>query len=300
MSLQPLKNPESKIARLAATVKVTPALIFLFPALLVINLAQMTSVVLIPFSRKRFRRFNRWCANTWWSWCVSLVKLLHGTRVEMTGDQVPAKENAIVVANHQQMPDITFLMFFAREKQRLGDLKWVVKDAIKYVPGVGWGMLFLDCIFVKRDWAKDQASIERVFSKFMEGNIPIWLVSFVEGTRFTPAKREEGRKYAQKRGIALPRNVLLPRTKGFAASVQGLRDHLDAVYDVTIGYKEGVPSLWQYTLGFSRVAHLHVRRYPIEDLPGSSEELADWLFSRNTEKDKLLEEFYKTGSFPEK
>jgi 1-acyl-sn-glycerol-3-phosphate acyltransferase len=300
MPLQPLQDPEDKVERLAAAVKVSPALAFLIPTLLGFNLAQTASVGLIPFSRKGFRRFNRWAANTWWGWCVSLAKIFHGTRVKMTGDQVPANENAIVIANHQQMPDITYLMFFAKEKHSLGDLKWMVKDVIKYVPGVGWGMVFLDCIFVKRDWAKDQASVERVFSKFIDENIPLWLVSFVEGTRFTPAKREKGRKYAEKKGMSLPRNVLMPRTKGFTASVQGLREHLDAVYDVTIGYEDGVPTLWQYTRGLSRIAHLHVRRYPIKELPESSEELADWLFQCYAEKDELLENFYATGSFPEK
>lgn len=45
----------------------------------------------------------------------------------------------------------------------LGDMKWMVKDIIKYVPGVGWGMLFLDCIFVKRDWTTDKESIRKTF-----------------------------------------------------------------------------------------------------------------------------------------
>ena len=61
------------------------------------------------------------------------------------------------------MADITFLMDFAYRKGRLGDMKWMVKDIIKYVPGVGWGMLFLDCIFVKRDWTTDKESIRKTF-----------------------------------------------------------------------------------------------------------------------------------------
>ena len=95
---------------------------------------------------------------------ASSARRVHGIHAVVTGDAVPPRENAIVVANHQQMPDITFLMMWAREKDRLGDLKWVVKDVIKYVPGVGWGMAFIDCVFVKRDWTADRASIERHLS----------------------------------------------------------------------------------------------------------------------------------------
>ena len=119
---------------------------------------------LLPFAPNAFRRFNRGAADLWWGWCVSISKTLHGVNLVITGDEVPAQENAVVVCNHQDMADITFLMVYARTKGRLGDMKYLVKDALKYVPGVGWGMLFLDCVFVKRDWAKDQKTIRRTFA----------------------------------------------------------------------------------------------------------------------------------------
>ena len=55
--------------------------------------------------------------------------------------------------------------------------------------------------------------------------------------------------------------MLIPRTKGFVASVEGLGDHLNAVYDFTIGYVDGVPSLWQYITGRVKQIHIHVRRF---------------------------------------
>jgi 1-acyl-sn-glycerol-3-phosphate acyltransferase len=297
MPLSPLPNPADPRERLLALAKATPAITFLMSALLGFNAAQTASTALIPFSPSAFRRFNRWAANLWWGMCVSGAHLLNHAELVITGDDVPMRENAIVVLNHQNMPDITWLMDFARQKDRLGDMKWLVKDIIKYVPGVGWGMLFIDCVFIKRDWAADRGSIRQTFAKLRNNDVPVWFISFCEGTRITPKKLAQSQEYARQHGHYVPRHTLLPRTKGFIATVEGLRDHVDAVYDCTLGYVEGVPTLWQFTKGFAPKAHLHVRRYPIDSLPMDEAGLSDWLYARFREKDELLEGYYATGAF---
>jgi 1-acyl-sn-glycerol-3-phosphate acyltransferase len=223
---------------------------------------------------------------------------LNGVELVVSGDLIPPRENAIVVVNHQNMPDITFLMDFARQKGRLGDMKWIVKEPIKYFPGIGWGMLFIDCVFVKRDWAKDRDSVRRTFAKLRDKKIPVWLISFSEGTRITPPKLAKSQAYAREQGLPEPRHTLLPRTKGFVATVEGLRDHVAAVYDLTLGYEGGVPTLGQFVKGYAPRAHLHARRFPIETLPSDAEGLSDWLRDRFQEKDELLERFYAQGEFP--
>ena len=190
-------------------------------------------------------------------------------------------------------------MAFAKSKGRLGDMKWIVKDPIKYVPGVGWGMLFLDCIFVKRDWTKDRESIRKTFARLRDNDVPVWLLSFSEGTRITPAKLEKSQQYAREHGLFTPRHVQVPRTKGFLATMEGLRDHVDAVYDLTLGYEEGVPTLWQYVKGYAPRAHLHVKRHAIDTLPQDAEALSAWILDRFQEKDELLEHYYQHGAFPE-
>lgn len=298
MPQPPLPEPQRFTERHAGLVRALPALAFLGSSLLACNAAQLASMLVRPFSRRWFRAFNRWAADHYWSWCVRLAERTHGIGVEYYGDDVPAGENAIVVANHQQMPDITFLMFLARDKGRLGDMKWMLKDVIKYVPGVGWGLYFLDSFFVKRDWSRDRASIAATFSRIIADGIPLWLMLFAEGTRLTPEKLARSQEYARRQGLDPTRHVMLPRTKGFSACVQGLRRHLDAVYDVTIAYERGVPTLWQYIRGQARRAHLQVRRFPVEQLPPGEPELAAWLRERFREKDELLEYFYARGHFP--
>lgn len=270
----------------------------LFTSLLIINGLQTLSVVLIPFSSRAFRAFNRFAARTWWGWCVAVGRLVWKIEYRLSGDRPPRKENALIVVNHQQMTDITFLLALAKDAGQLGNLKWFLKDIIKYVPGIGWGLLYLDNVFLKRDWAKDRDNAVRTFSRLRRHRVPFWLVSFSEGTRSTPEKIEKGRNWSKKNDKPLLDHLLPPRPKGFAATVVGLGDHLDAVYDVTIGYPKGVPTLWQYITGFARSAHIDVRRHAASDLPKNEDELSAWLRERFDEKDKKLDAFYRDGVFP--
>ena len=298
MPLTRLPSPRRPIAQLIGWLKGVPCVILLFVTLLAINGLQTLSTVLIPFSRQGFRKVNRSVANAWWSLCVLIPKHFYGVQVVLTGDPIPCNENALLVANHQSYTDITLLIFLAYSKRTVGDMKWFVKEIIKYFPGVGWGMVFLDCPFVKRNWSSDKDSIQQTFARLLRDQVPLWLISFVEGTRQTPKKLAASQAYARQQGMAPLEHVMIPRTKGFVASVQGMAGHIQAVYDITIGYEQGVPNLWQYCQGIFQVAHFHVRRTPVQDLPKTEEGLSQWLIASFREKDRLLDEFYRSGIFP--
>jgi len=297
MPLDPLPEPAQRTKRIAGFARGLVLALFLFSTLIAFNLLQTASLVIKPFSQTAFRRANRWMADLWWGWCALIAEKGYRIRWVMSGDDVPVQENAIVVLNHQDMADITVMFGFARSKKRLGDLKWFVKDVLKYVPGVGWGMLFLDCLFIRRNWTDDREHIQRVFRNILAYRVPLWLMLFAEGTRVRPAKVDRSRRYAQEHGFRPLRHVLFPRTKGFVATVLGLRGHVEAVYDVTIGYEEGVPTLWQWIKGYVRRVHVHVRRFPMQELPQDEAEIASWLVTRYQEKDDLLETFYREGAF---
>lgn len=281
-------------------VRTLPVIGVWFAVLFVLNLVQLLSLVLWPISRRAFRRANRWLADRWWTGCVAIAERLHGTRIVASGDPLPADDNALLVVNHQQMPDILALLALARESDRVGDMKFFVKRALKWVPGVGWGMQFLSCPFLSRNWTRDRRTVERTFRALVRERIPMWLVSFVEGTRVSAAKLASSARWAAERGLEPTRHVLLPRTKGFVASVTGLAGHLDAVYDITIGYEQGVPTLRQYIFGAVRRIHVHVRRFAVDELPAGTDDLSEWLIERFQVKDELLERFYSEGAFPGK
>ena len=268
----------------------------IFGPLFIINGSQMLSTVLIPFSPKLFRAYNRFLANYYWGFLVFLLEKVNGINVEISGDEIPMEENAVVDSNHQNVSDIPILMVLAWKKRRLGDMKFFAKDIIKYFPGPGWGMLFLDCLFVKRNWLSDKAKIDSTFRKFKTHKIPVWIVSFLEGTRITPEKLKRSQAFMKRRGLPHTENVMAPRTKGFIATVNSLREELDAAYTITLMYPEGVPNLWQLLKGECRYVRMHVRRTEIEKLPVEEEALEKWVINEYVTKDKIIDEFRKTYS----
>lgn len=263
------------------------------------NVLQMSSLALRPISGAAFRAVNRNLARTWFSSLAIFLEHLPGLEFVQTGDPLPVKENAFVVANHQSGADIPVIIVLAHRCRRTADLKWFVKDVIKWVPGIGWGMLFLDCLFLKRNWTADKEKILATFERLRVNRIPFFLLSFVEGTRLTLAKRKRSQEYCRKAGLPHLTHVLSPRTRGFEATLEGLGALADAVYDVTIafeGFPTGeVPGFGALLWGPMRRVHLHVRRFPAATLPTAKDDRVQWILDRFTEKDRLLAEFYRTG-----
>ncbi len=268
--------------------KATFSYIFLLITILIINVIQ---TLIYPFKiilPKTVRGINRFFARTWWSLGYFSLKYIHHMKVNYY-ENVPEKENAIVICNHQGMADIPILFGLAYKKKRLGDLKWIVKDALKKIPGIGWGMVYLDCIFVKRNWFADKDKIFSAFSRFEKLNIPIWLVSFPEGTRRTEKKQASAKEFARRKGYPEFDKVLIPRTKGFAASLQGLRNHIDAIYDVTIKYPIDDHTVWGLAVKLNgKPVDVHVTRIPITEMPTDDQEIHKWLINRFQIKNDLL------------
>lgn len=297
MPLSPLPKVTGFGLNIWRTLKGVLAAVTTMSTLICCNILQVVSALFLPLSRPLVRTLNRWIGGSWWALCDIMAETW-GIHIEISGDLLPLKENVMVTANHQAMTDINTLFRLARQQKRIGDLKWFVKDIIKYVPGIGWGMIFLDCIFLKRDWKKDKKRLFKQLSRFQEEQIPIWTLSFVEGTRIRPHKFEASKAYAKSIGVEPLQHLLLPRTKGFCLTLTALREHLDAVYDATIGYVDGVPSMWQWCRGDIKRVELHVRRFPIEEIPKEEEALSEWLKARWREKDELLAYYYEHGHWP--
>ena len=144
---------------------------------------------------------------------------------------------------------------------------------------------------------KDKNSIKNVFAALHKYSRPFWVISFVEGTRIRPKKLAQSQEFASQRNLYVPKHTLVPRTKGFIAAMEGLRERADAIYDITIAYEEGVPSMWQWYKGYSKGVHVHIKRFSAKDLPMDEAGLSEWLYGRFEEKDKKLDAFYKEGMF---
>lgn len=269
--------------------------IFLGGTLLLCNVFQSASLVFRPFSMALFRRSVYGLAASWWSLFVWTLEKANGYRLLWTGEMPPPSERCMLMGNHQTMVDVPILLALAKRRGGLSGFKCFAKKSLKYFPGIGWGMWWLDFPFVRRNWEKDKAHVTEVFRTLRSLKGTLWFMSFIEGTRRTPEKLAQSQEYARKLGQAPMQHVLWPRTRGFVAAIGAMRDQLDAVYDITIAYPGGAPSLWEVASHRQRSAHVHVKRFPMAEVPKDETALAAWLVERFRVKDAMLARFEKTG-----
>ncbi len=247
-----------------------------------------------PFFPKVYKKITLFFAKLWWFLAVMCCRLAC-SKIELLGDEIPAKENALVIANHQTGADITVLLDLAYQKKQLDALKWFTKDTLKYVPFFGWGLYLADGIFVKRSWFKDKNKIIKIFHRILTYKLNFWILCFVEGTRFNPKKTVQSAAFFRAKGMKPLRYVLKPKPSGFIASLEHLRGQTQAVYDLTIIYPTQNPKMRDYFLARYDKIIIHCRRFSISEMP--KEAIDDWLLARFQEKDALIESYRKNLNF---
>ncbi len=258
------------------------------PLILAINFLQMLTTPLFLFSHPFARSVNERLAFLWSATFDIGLRYLLRVPVTFTGDKPVPGENAFLIANHQCMADIPVITLLVQNGKMLPFIKWFVKDPIKYSPGVGWGMLFLDCVFLKRDWAKDKKTIDRTFARLRHPSARFWLISFPEGTRKTSAKLAKAKEYAKMRGLPVPEYTLVPKPRGFAAAMLGLGEKLGAVYDLTIKFSGDAPSFLGFFFTPQAPIEVLVKRFPVAQIPATETAQAEWVKQRFQEKDQFL------------
>jgi 1-acyl-sn-glycerol-3-phosphate acyltransferase len=167
-----------------------------------------------------------------------------------------------MLANHQSWVDIVVMQkVFNR---RIPLMRFFLKRQLFWVPFLGLAWWALDFPFMGRYTPKqvarrpelagrDVVATRRACEKF--GSIPVTIVNFVEGTRFTPAKHA-------KQGAAY-RHLLRPKAGGVAFVLDAMGEGLHGILDVTIAYPGGRPSLADLLAGRVAEVRMHVRHRPI-------------------------------------
>ncbi|KAK4392442.1 1-acyl-sn-glycerol-3-phosphate acyltransferase 2 [Sesamum angolense] len=264
-----------------AAVVIVPLGVLFFMSGLVVNLIQAMCYVLIrPLSKNTYRRINREVAELLWLELVWLVDWWAGVKIEIYTDaetfKLMGKEHALVVCNHRSDIDWLVGWILAQRSGCLGSTLAVMKKSSKFLPT---GLQRL------RDFPR-----------------PFWLALFVEGTRFTQAKLLAAQEYASSTGLPIPRNVLIPRTKGFVTAVSHMRSFVPAIYDATVAIPKTspTPTMLRLFKGQSSVIHVHLKRHVMNDLPETDEAVAQWCRDAFVAKDKLLDRHIAEGTFGEK
>ena len=218
-------------------------------------------------------------------------------------------QRLILIANHQIYTDWLYLWWIGYAAGMHGRIYVVLKESLKRIPVIGWGMQFAQFIFLKRKWEQDKPRMAAHLQKFNNPKDPMWLMMFPEGTNLADSTREASKKWAEKNGIDDMRHMLLPRSTGLQFILQELRQTVDYVYDCTIAY-EGVPrgefAQDIFTVGASyfggrppKSVNMYWRRFRVSSIPLEDPKTFEiWLKSRWIEKDKFVEAYLRTGRFP--
>jgi 1-acyl-sn-glycerol-3-phosphate acyltransferase len=203
--------------------------------------------------------------------------------------------NYLVLCNHQSWVDIPVLQkIFNR---RIPFLRFFLKSQLIWVPLLGPAWWALDFPFMKRYsketlarhpelQGKDMEATRRACEKFR--HMPVSVMNFVEGTRFTPAKHD-----AQ----SSPYKYLLrPKAGGVAFVLDAMGDALHAILDVTIVYPHGPCTMMDLIAGRVRDIRVQVCELPINDElrgdyeqdAGFREHFQTWVNALWSEKDAQI------------
>ncbi|KAI3806527.1 hypothetical protein L1987_22434 [Smallanthus sonchifolius] len=289
-----------------AALVILPLGVLFFVSGLIVNLIQAVFfVILRPFSKNAYRRINRMVAELLWIELVWIFDWWAGVKVQVYADsetlEMMGKEHALVLANHKSDIDWLIGWVFAQRSECLGSALAVMKKSSKFLPVIGWSMWFSEYLFLERSWAKDESTLKLGLQRLKDYPQPFWLALFVEGTRFTQAKLLAAQEYASSNGLHVPRNVLVPRTKGFVTSVSQMRSFVPAIYDMTVAIPRNTtpPTMLRLFKGQSSVVHVKMKRHLMKDLPETDEAVAQWCKDLFVAKDDLLDIHKAEDTFPD-
>lgn len=297
---------DSRSMELVAAMFALPiGVLFLASGLIVNAIQALLFLILLPFSKKMYRRANIFMVDLLWSELVWLVNWWAGVKICVYTDpdtwQLMGKEHALLICNHRSDIDWLVGWVLAQYFGCLGSARAIMKKSTKFLPVVGWSMWFSEYVFLERNWAKDEATLKSGFQRLKDFPRPFWLGLFVEGTRFTTAKLLAAQEYARSTGLPVPRNLLLPRTKGFVSAVSNLRSFVPAIYDITVAIpkEEPSPTMLRLLKGQPSVLHVHIKRHLMDDLPETEEGIAQWCRDTFICKDDLLDKHKIDDTFGE-
>lgn len=200
-------------------------------------------------------------ARGWVSCNGGWMRLTQDTRWDVGGvAQLDDQDWYLVNCNHQSWVDVLVLQRVLNRRVPL--LKFFLKRQLIYVPLIGLAWWALDFPFLRRQTKgdlrrnpnqrlADREATLRACQRF--ARLPTSVVSFAEGTRFTPAKHQ-GSPY---------RHLLKPKAGALALTLGAMGTQFHSMLDATIVYPAGAPDLWSFLCGRVPRIIVRVRQVPI-------------------------------------
>lgn len=223
----------------------TTSLLLLLNTLILIGPMLLIALLKLMLPGKPLRRACSagvmWIAETWAEICKLIFALFTPVHWDIRGGDALRRDTSyLVVSNHQSWVDIPALVQAFNRKTPY--FKFFLKKELIWVPFLGLAFWALDYPFMKRYpksvlakkphlLGKDLEITRAACEKFRE--LPVTVVNYLEGTRFTQAKRDAQRSPY--------RYLLKPKAGGVAFVLAALGEQLDALLDVTVVYPGDTP-----------------------------------------------------------
>ncbi|HEX2492571.1 MAG TPA: acyltransferase [Steroidobacter sp.] len=271
--------------------------------------ALLKAVLPFPTARRALNQALMSLAESWIAVNSWTIRTMTDTRFVVDAPATLQREgHYLVLANHQSWVDIPILQAALNRKVPL--LRFFLKSQLFWVPLLGLAWWALDFPFMKRYSrqalarrpelaGRDIEATRRSCAKFKD--IPVSVMNFVEGTRFTPAKHA--------RQASPFEHLLKPKGGGVGFVLDAMGDALRSLLDVTVVYPHGSPTFADLFTNRIPLVYVNVRERPIpQELIGGDYEndpqvrvrVQRWINELWREKDagitQALREFHPTSA----
>jgi 1-acyl-sn-glycerol-3-phosphate acyltransferase len=261
-------------------------------------------VIPLRFVRRALDRVLIGTAESWNALNTYLIGAFTNTRFVVHNEaQLQRDGHYLVLSNHQSWVDIPVLE--ALLNRRVPMLRFFLKSQLFWVPLLGLAWWALDFPFMKRYSRETIAKRPELAGRDIEATrracerfrgIPISLINFVEGTRFTPAKHA-----AQQSPY---RRLLKPKAGGVAFVLDAMGEAMHSILDVTIVYPQSIPTIADLFADRIPEIRIHIRELPIPSVLASGdyqndaayrERFQEWMNTLWEQKDARIEKLRQSG-----
>jgi 1-acyl-sn-glycerol-3-phosphate acyltransferase len=223
-----------------------------------VTLAGLLKFVTFGAARRRVILALAWLAEGWVGGNNRIFDVMLPIVWDVEGVKEPIRPDGhyLILSNHVSWVDIFALFRIFHGK--VAFLRFFLKQELIWLPIAGQACWALEFPFMRRYTAEylekhpekrgtDLETTRIAVQRYR--TIPVAILNFVEGTRFSETKRQEQHSPY--------RHLLRPRSGGISFVLASLGDQLDAVLDVTIVYPQRELTLWEFATG--RVPRIIIR-----------------------------------------
>lgn len=270
------------------------AIVILFFCLIIISFLWL--ITPIPVWRHKLKHVANHVPSLWSESIRLTMWLTTNTKFIVHGlEKLDKNKSYLLISNHTSWLDILIMQRVL--DRHVPQLRYFMKQQLLYIPLLGQGCWMLGYPFMKRHSTsylkkhpykanEDLETTRKACRRFEK--VPVTLINYVEGTRFSEAKKQ--------RQLSPFQHLLKPKAGGIAFIIAALEKQIDTIIDVTIIYPLSQHIMWDFLKGNIAKIIVQIELLPItSDLRGDYQNDREfrayfqrWLNKIWERKDKLL------------